>query len=212
MRVLAGRSVGLHRIVNPHLGSDTFRELLCDPALGELTAHALGAVTVQAWGSEVVVKQPDDGGATVGWHRDAPYFAWWEGPVVTLWIALTPVDGARGAIRYIAGSHRWAPGPDDRGFDEDEVDSRQRFAVPDGRRWEETTVSGPVGTMTLHLPDTIHGSGPNRSEEPRAALALRLRTGEARVRPGAPRGARRAFGDPEQAPVLFPSGGPVPPL
>ena len=165
------------------------------PEVLEVAKAALMTDEPVIWGVELLTKQPGDGGGPVGWHQDRPYFRWWDGPTATAWIALTEMSAYSGSVRYVVGSHRWGDRYDTADFDRSPEDTR-RTGPPEGERWTEVEVVGPAGTAVVHHPGTVHGSGPNLTDRPRRALAVRLRSPATVLRPDTPRSLRRALEDP----------------
>ena len=71
--------------------------------------HRVAEVAGSAWTSliydQLFVKEPGTKTQT-GWHTDQPYWPV-QGPIMTMWIALDPVDPDNGALEFVRGSHAW---------------------------------------------------------------------------------------------------------
>lgn len=178
---------GLQRLVLPRPVPEVLA--LADGLAAAAVAFAGEPALV--WGAELLTKPPGGAGGPVGWHQDRPYFHWWQGPTATAWIALSDMVPGCGAVRYVVGSHRWADGYDTADFDRSPASSRRE--PPVGERWVEVEVLGPVGTVVVHHPGTVHGSGPNGTDQVRHALALRLRTVRTTLRADTPASVRRVL-------------------
>jgi phytanoyl-CoA hydroxylase len=94
-------------------------------------------------------------------HQDNYYFNLKPPSVVTLWMALDPVDEENGCLRYVAGSHRLGLRSHDRsnilGFSQGIID----YGPDDLAR--EVQVHLQPGDVVAHHGETIHRADPNRS-------------------------------------------------
>lgn len=147
-----------------------------DPGLGVLDVLAeevLGG-PAEVFGATYVVK-PARTGLPALWHQDG--HPWTErlggAAATTLWVALDLSNPETGGLRVIPGSHRIPaqplrpnPEPSLFGVEVDPVLVDESLAVD---------VLLEPGDVSIHHPNLIHGSGPNRSDRPRRALAVRYR-------------------------------------
>jgi hypothetical protein len=147
-----------------------------DPRLSALAGCLLGSDPL-AFGCTYIVKEPG-GRHPVWWHQDGHPWRTQLGiaEAVTLWIALDPADGHNGGLRVIPGSHvlpaqPLRPSPNAAGVFGGEIDPG---LVDDTLACQLTLAPGDVAA---HHPNLIHGSLPNRSAQPRRALAVRYRPG-----------------------------------
>jgi ectoine hydroxylase-related dioxygenase (phytanoyl-CoA dioxygenase family) len=131
----------------------------------------------QILGPEASLKQshsimkPARSGAATPWHQDEafgdPTLDYHE---ISFWLALQPVDRQNSCMRFIPGSHKWpivphvSPGGDNR------VHALDCSAAID----DSQAVDGilPAGGCTLHTTKTVHGAGPNDSDDARWAYIL----------------------------------------
>jgi ectoine hydroxylase-related dioxygenase (phytanoyl-CoA dioxygenase family) len=108
----------------------------------------------------------------VSWHQDGRFLVRNSEPVqaLTAWIALTPSTAENGCLLLVPGSHRggrlphvntYAPG-----------NMLLRGETIEGS-FEGVAVTLNPGEMSLHHVDTVHGSKPNRSAEPRTGFTVR---------------------------------------
>jgi phytanoyl-CoA hydroxylase len=107
-------------------------------------------------------------------HQDNYYFCLRPPQVLTIWLALDPVDQENGCLRYVVGSHRHGLRPHDRsdivGFSQGITD----YGPYDETR--EQVVCLQPGDAAVHHGETIHRADPNRSEERhRRAFAMVMR-------------------------------------
>ena len=90
---------------NMRMQPGVFQEFCHDSGIGRLVAD----IGKSSWTSlvfdQMFVKEPGTRTRT-GWHTDQPYWPI-EGPIMTAWIALDPVDADNGALEFIPGSHAW---------------------------------------------------------------------------------------------------------
>ena len=161
--------------------------------LAELAGHPaiLRAVTaligpdILLWGSFLPVKPPRSEGY-FGWHQDATY--WPLAPidkVVTLWLALSEVTPANGAMRMLPASHRRGQLPHELIRDPASMLRRgQRVTAPldEGAAVE---ISLEPGEASLHHPLTLHGSSGNESDHWRLAVGLNFVAGAVKATDGA---------------------------
>lgn len=95
-------------------------------------------------------------------HQDNFYFCLRPSSVVTLWLALDPIDTENGCLRYVAGSHRNGIRPHNRtkilGFSQGITD------YSDADRQNEVTIKLKPGDLLAHHGETIHRADANRSK------------------------------------------------
>ncbi len=171
----------------------TFRSFALESPLPALVGALVGASSIVLYEDSLLVKEPDTTERTV-WHQDLGYFHLEGSQIATTWCPLDATTEASGAIRYVAGSHRWGrlfrpnlfvsddviPGTD--GEDVPDVD-----ATVDAT--EIVTFDSEPGDVIVHHAATLHAAGPNRSSSRgRRAVSVRYCGDEATVlvRPGAP--------------------------
>ncbi len=118
-------------------------------------------------GEEARAEEPEWFGKPPGFpsptppHQDNYYFNLKPPNVLTIWMALDPVDEDNGCLRYVAGSHRRGIRPHGRsnilGFSQGITD----FGPEDEAR--EVAVCLAPGDVAVHHGETIHRAEPNRS-------------------------------------------------
>jgi ectoine hydroxylase-related dioxygenase (phytanoyl-CoA dioxygenase family) len=198
----------LCKIEMSQVANQAIMELVSHPALGALAAEVTGARWVQVWWVQLLVKPPADtegvGKTNVGWHQDRQYWQVWEegSELFTAWVALSDVTAEAGPMRFVRGSHRWGLGAGDF-YGQDHEALRERIALPEGALWEEVAAILPPGGVSFHHNLTYHGSGPNRSGEPRRSFAIHMRTERSRPVEDARRGLTQFIDDPAYCPVIY---------
>jgi hypothetical protein len=202
----------LCKIEQPQFANRAIGELLRHPALGEIAASLTGARRVQAWWVQLLVKPSLPPGAVaatnVGWHQDRYYWSVWEegSELFTAWIALSDVEEACGAMRFVRGSHRWGLLPANDFYAQDIASQQRSFPIPEGAEWSEVAAVLPAGGVSFHDDLTLHASGPNTSGSPRRSLAVHLRTERSRPVGDARTGLAEFIDDRELCPVIYGGG------
>ena len=176
-KVLGDRDAGAARtVMYGWRVNDAIRALVCGPRLGALAAALLRAPRVRLWQDQVISKPPaaaDRTDGTIGFHQD---YAYWQDvstdAMVTANIALQDTDDRNGALHVLAGSHRigiveWAGSF----FDTDLDEVRARLPADRRATLQEVTLPLQAGQVSFHHSLTVHGSGPNRSDQPRMTIA-----------------------------------------
>lgn len=94
-------------------------------------------------------------------HQDNFYFCLTPPRVLTMWLALDPVDEENGCLRYIKGSHHLGLRPHNRtktlGFSQGISD------YDDQDRANESPIHAMPGDVLIHHGNTIHRAAPNQS-------------------------------------------------
>jgi ectoine hydroxylase-related dioxygenase (phytanoyl-CoA dioxygenase family) len=196
------RSTKICKIDQAHFCDKTIHRLISDPAIGRLAAAATGALWVQVWATQLLLKPPGDGGsASVGWHQDLYYWQTvWEGETFTAWLALSDVTPDAGPMRFVRGSHRWGM-QDGSDFFDVNLEGLKEKLKHDNADWDEVPSILPPGGVSLHHNLTLHGSGANRSSGPRRSIAIHLRTEKSK--PIAKHPYTMDLDDPIKCPVIF---------
>jgi phytanoyl-CoA hydroxylase len=140
-------------------GDPFFREYTRNAAWSGL-ARALLGEEAHAEEPEWFNKPPGTNSRTPP-HQDNYYFCLKPPNVLTIWLALDPVDEENGCLRYVAGSHREGIRPHGRtgtlGFSQGITD----YGPQDAAR--EAAVYLQPGDAVVHHGNTIHRAEPNRS-------------------------------------------------
>ena len=156
------------------------RPLTFHPALARAAAELLGVGAVRLWQDQALYKEP--GGRPTDAHQDAPFWPIGDAPLLSAWIPLAPSIEANGALAYVPGSHRLGRlRTVDLTRPEVADDILADPALAEGR---PVTVEAPVGSVVWHHGFTVHGAGPNRTDETRRAFTIvYLADGHRRTKP-----------------------------
>jgi 2-oxoglutarate-dependent dioxygenase len=115
------------------------------------------------------------GGGTFHFHQDNNYTRFEDGMLgINLWFALSPMSPQNGCLQIVPRSHKSG--------------TVESIASPDGDQHKKVKLDpADFLPIRMHPGDciafsrlTIHGSGPNRSHEPRVAYALQYHRNDAR--------------------------------
>lgn len=205
-------AAGLRKIDQVHVCDPVLRQVCTHPAIGAWAARLLGAQRIQLWAVQLLLKPPESGAAgAIGFHQDRWYWRYWteDSEVFTAWIALSDVTAASGPMRFVRGSHRWGTLVEGDYFNPALQSPRELHGVAAEVALEEVPAILPPGAVSYHHRLTLHGSGPNRTRQPRRALALHLRTERSAPVPGASDYYISHLEDPDLCPVLH-DASPVP--
>jgi ectoine hydroxylase-related dioxygenase (phytanoyl-CoA dioxygenase family) len=169
LETLPGEALRAAPLTDPVLA-----RLSADPRLVAVAAEVLGG-PVEPFAATYVVKPPGVGLPAL-WHQDG--HPWQErlggAAALTVWVALDPATPDNGCLRVVPGSHRLPLHPL---VPNEEVPSLFGVeldpALVDEAAAEDVVLA--AGDVSVHHPNLVHGSGPNRSARPRRALAVRYR-------------------------------------
>jgi hypothetical protein len=142
-----------------------------DPRIVEPMRGLIGTERIALWTDKLNLKRPREGSG-FRWHQDSPYWIHDCAHVDLLpnvMLVLDDASEANGCFRVVCGSHRHGclPGTDD--------GSQLGGFFTDPRCFDETLqvpMEVPAGSLVFFNPHTVHGSGPNRSNQPRRALIV----------------------------------------
>ncbi len=110
-------------------------------------------------------------------HQDLTY--WGLGAIdglVTAWLALSPATPASGCMEFVRGSHKNAILPHEDTFDENNLLSRGQEVKVGVDDKDKVPIEIHPGQISLHHGLTIHGSGPNSTNDRRIAAVVRYCT------------------------------------
>ena len=154
------------------------RELVSFPLIGAIAAVLARTDEIRLFHDRLIVKP---GGllemdTETGWHTDCAY---WQTStsedLLTAWIPLHDCDAFRGTLAVVDGSHRWpSPCLERRFLTPDMGGLVPPDLVPDGAEVNPVTLAVERGQVVYHHCRLLHRSVPNRSENPRIALAVHL--------------------------------------
>lgn len=161
-----------YKRVNAQVVMPFVADIARHPAILDVVEGILGP-DILVYAAEFFVKEPKTT-AIVTMHQDLTY--WGLGAIdgmVTAWLALSPATRASGCMDFVKGSHKNPILPHEDTFDANNLLSRGQEVKVDIAEADKTPIVLEPGQMSLHHGLTIHGSGPNTSDERRIGCVVR---------------------------------------
>ena len=161
------------------------RQTVCSPVIGYMASRLLEVDSVSLIHDQALVKpplgeseHPTEG--NFGWHQDFAYWDWIStSNLCTCWIALQDTDLSIGGIRTIVGSHKWGYDPAAETAGVKDLDVLREQYQKDGKEWIDEPCILKAGQASFHHSLTLHGSGPNRSDQVRMSVVSHLMPSDA---------------------------------
>ena len=142
------------------------------PAVLDVVEGILGP-DILIYAAEFFIKEPRTE-SIVSMHQDLTY--WGLGAIdglVTAWLALSPATVESGCMDFVQASHKQPILPHEDTFDANNLLSRGQEVKVDIADEDKTPIMLEPGEMSLHHGLTIHGSGPNGSDDRRIGCVIR---------------------------------------
>jgi len=162
-----------------HVYFDWAYQIVTHKTLLDVVEAVLGD-DILVYGTLVLAKQPHDL-RYASWHQDSFYSGLHLTPSTTAWIALTPSHQGNGCMRVIPGSHKLGSLDHENVADDPHMLNRRgeriKIAVNES---EAVDVVLKPGEISLHDSTLVHGSTPNKSDEPRIGFIVRFVTSQMR--------------------------------
>ena len=161
-----------YKRINAHIVMPMVAQIATHPAILDVIEGILGP-DIMVFSGEFFIKEPQTR-HIVSMHQDLTY--WGLGAIdglVTAWIPLSPATPASGCMDFVRASHKNAILPHDDTFGADNLLSRGQEVRVDVADDQKTAIEIHPGQMSLHHGLTIHGSGPNTSDDRRIACVIR---------------------------------------
>lgn len=138
----------------------------------EIVKGALGP-DIMLYSVEFLIKEPRTK-AVVTMHQDLTYWGMGEiDGLTTAWLALSPATVQSGCMDFVRGSHKNPILPHEDSFDADNLLSRGQEIAVEVNDADKVAVHLKPGEISLHHGLTIHGSGPNTSDDRRIGAVIR---------------------------------------
>ena len=114
-------------------------------------------------------------------HQDLTYWGMGEiDGLTTAWLALSPSTPASGCMEMVKGSHKSPILPHEDSFDDNNLLSRGQEIKVEVAEEDRVPIVLQPGELSLHHGLTIHGSGPNTSDDRRLGVVVRYLVPEIR--------------------------------
>jgi len=150
-----------------------YHDVLWNPRFLVAASQLLGDKAVRFWHDQLFYKPPKKGGV-VAWHQDYSYWTRTK-PMehLTCWCGLDDSTLENGCVQYVPGSHRW--GLLDKPELAGDLMSIMDYLTPQQQKeFKPVPVETKAGEAIFHHPLTLHGSGENKSNQPRRAFVINV--------------------------------------
>lgn len=153
--------IDLHILHDIHHKSMPWRDVLTRPDVLSIVQACLGATPRLA--ATCVVSKPPSTGQSFPMHQDSAYYGPDDGRWVCMTVYLDDATPDNGPIQFVPGSHLNG---------KLEHVRKGKAYLPDYRLEDSVPVYAKAGDVTLFSIHTIHGSGPNRSQDVRRTVRV----------------------------------------
>jgi hypothetical protein len=171
-----------------HYESDPIARILRKPIIGAVAARLAKADEIRVFQSTLIYKPPIVGEPSnvVPWHFDRHYWSSCTSEnMLTAFIPFHDCGEEMGTITMVDGSHRWeeilADDTTTKHFAERDNSDLEVMLAENAAYNNVEVVKVPMvipkGHMSFHHCRTYHGSGANRSANPRRAVSFHLQDG-----------------------------------
>jgi len=166
------RPLNSYKRVNAHLVMPFAFEIGQHPAMLDVIEGILGP-DLMIYSVEFFIKEARSP-HLVTMHQDLTYWGLGEtSGMVTAWLALSPATPQSGCMDFVKGSHKQPIQPHRDSFHKHNLLSRGQEIAVDVADEDKTAIEIHPGQISLHHGLTIHGSGPNFSDDRRIAVVIR---------------------------------------
>jgi hypothetical protein len=151
-------------------------KIACDIGLNAAILDIVEGVLgpdIMLYSVEFLIKEPHTK-HVVTMHQDLTY--WGMGDmdnILTAWLAVSDATPQSGCMDFVQGSHKNPILPHEDSFDNHNLLSRGQEIAVDIAEEDKVSVELMSGQISLHHGLTIHGSGPNSSNDRRIGVAIR---------------------------------------
>ena len=160
-----GTGTSISHCHDVHFRSAMVTRLLTDPRLISVAQDIIGP-NVQLHHNKMFIKPPEKG-SPFPMHQDYPYFPHRDHSMIAVILHFDDAPEAKGCLCVYPGSHKLGPLPAE---GKDHHVSTEHFPIKGA-----TAVEAKAGDAVFFHYLTVHGSGVNRSDEPRTTLLIQLR-------------------------------------
>ena len=164
--------LGTYKRLNSHVVMQMAARISRDARILDVVEGVLGP-DIMLYSAEFFIKEPKTQ-HIVSMHQDLTY--WGLGAIdglVTAWLALSPASVASGCMDFVASSHKNPILPHTDTYDDNNLLSRGQEIEVDIAPEDRVPIELAPGEFSLHHGLTIHGSGPNSSDDRRIGLVFR---------------------------------------
>ena len=134
---------------------------------------------IMVWSTDWWIKEANSP-SFVSWHQDSQYWGLDSEKLVTVWVALSASNVANGCMRYLPGSHRGPDLPHRETYHGDNMLTRGQEITDGIDESKAVNVELEPGEGSIFAFRIAHASCPNRTDDRRIGLAIRLIPPDAR--------------------------------
>lgn len=161
-----------YKRINAQIVMPVAHEIGMHPGVLDIVKGVLGP-DIMLYSVEFLIKEPRTK-AVVTMHQDLTYWGMGEiDGLTTAWLALSPATRESGCMEVVQGSHKNPILPHEDKFDTDNLLSRGQEIRVKVDEADKVAMALQPGEISLHHGLTIHGSGPNRSDDRRIGAVIR---------------------------------------
>lgn len=161
-----------YKRINSHVVMTMAAEIASEPTILDVVGSLIGP-NIMVYSAEFFVKEPKTT-HVVTMHQDLTYWGFGATDnLVTAWLALSDVNRASGCMDFVAGSHKNEILPHLDSDNENNLLSRGQEVQVNVAEDDKTAIELQPGQISLHHGLTIHGSGPNVSDDRRIGFVIR---------------------------------------
>lgn len=169
------RPLNTYKRVNAQCVMPLAHRIGADARILDVVEGLLGP-DILIWSVEFFIKEPRSA-QVVTMHQDLTYWGLGEiDGLITAWLSLSPATPASGCMDFVKGSHRNPILPHRDTFDDNNLLSRGQEIAVEVAEQDRVAIEIHPGQMSLHHGLTIHGSGPNTTDDRRIAAVVRYCT------------------------------------
>lgn len=161
-----------YKRINAQIVMPVAHEMGCHEGILNAVEGVLGP-DIMLYSVEFLIKEPQTK-AVVTMHQDLTYWGMGEiDGLTTAWLALSPATKESGCMDVVAGSHKNPILPHEDTFDGNNLLSRGQEIRVEVAEDDKVSMELQPGEISLHHGLTIHGSGPNTSDDRRVGIVIR---------------------------------------
>ena len=150
----------------------SFDKLIRHPKLIEAASKILGP-DLMVWSAGMFIKEANSS-KIVSWHQDLTYWGLDDAEEITCWVALSNVNIASGAMKFVPGSHTASAVDHIDTFDENNLLTRGQEIAVEVDEKDAVVVELAPGQASMHHGHLFHASGPNTTSDRRIGSAVRF--------------------------------------
>ena len=152
--------------VNLWQDSDGVKELILDPAIGEMCTQLADIEGFRVWHDQALYKAPYAN--PTSWHPDNPYWSYYSKDAMSIWIALDDATPENGCMHFLPGTQK--KNDDFTAIPICEDMGRVFETYPEFKEIQSVSGAMKAGSCSFHNGLTIHGAGANMTANLRRAM------------------------------------------